>query len=89
MQWNRSHTSRLTGPFIGCSANGPGCAAKRCRAARSVSPSARAFAPGVSPGDLLATIYQALGIDPATTVTDRQSRPIRIVDQGQPIRELF
>jgi hypothetical protein len=44
---------------------------------------------GFTPGDLLATIYHALGIDPATTVTDRQNRPIRIVDQGQPIRELY
>ena len=44
---------------------------------------------GFSPGDLLATIYHSLGIDPATMVVDRQKRPIRIVDQGQPIRELF
>jgi hypothetical protein len=44
---------------------------------------------GFSPGDLLATIYHALGIDPGTIIVDRQKRPIRIVDQGQPIRELF
>jgi uncharacterized protein (DUF1501 family) len=44
---------------------------------------------GFSPGDLLATIYHSLGIDPATLVVDRQKRPIRIVDQGQPILELF
>jgi hypothetical protein len=44
---------------------------------------------GFGPGDLLATIYHALEIDPATTVLDRQQRPIRIVDHGQPIRELF
>jgi len=44
---------------------------------------------GFSMGDLLATIYHSLEIDPSTTRTDRQSRPIRIVDQGQPIRELF
>ncbi len=43
----------------------------------------------VGPGDLLATIYHSLGIDPATTVNDRQNRPIRIVDHGAPIRELF
>ena len=30
-----------------------------------------------------------LGIDPATTVKDRQNRPIRIVDRGHPIRELY
>lgn len=44
---------------------------------------------GFSPGDLLATIYHALRIDPTTTVLDRQKRPIHIVDQGQPIHELF
>jgi hypothetical protein len=44
---------------------------------------------GFSPGDLLATIYHSLGIDPTTSVVDRQQRPIRIVDQGSPIREVF
>ncbi|MBL8794642.1 MAG: DUF1501 domain-containing protein [Planctomycetia bacterium] len=44
---------------------------------------------GFSPGDLLATIYQSLGLDPTQTVLDRQQRPIRIVDEGHPIRELF
>ena len=43
----------------------------------------------VGPGDLLATIYHSLGIDPETTVNDRQNRPIRLVERGQPIRELF
>jgi hypothetical protein len=41
------------------------------------------------PGDLLATIYRVLGIDPEQTLADRQNRPIRIVDAGQPIAELF
>lgn len=43
----------------------------------------------LTPGDLLASIYQVLGIDPHATVIDRQNRPIRIVEQGEPIRELF
>jgi hypothetical protein len=43
----------------------------------------------VGPGDLLATIYHALGIDPETTVHDRENRPLRIVPTGQAIRELF
>ncbi len=30
-----------------------------------------------------------LGIDPATTINDRQNRPIRLVDRGEPIGELF
>jgi hypothetical protein len=43
----------------------------------------------LGPGDLLATIYHALGLDPTATLPDRQNRPIRLVDEGQPIAELF
>lgn len=42
-----------------------------------------------SPGDLLATIYQFLGIDPALMLPDRQNRPVRLLDSGTPIRELL
>lgn len=41
------------------------------------------------PGDLLATIYRVLGIDHEMMLPDRQNRPIRLVDPGQPIAELF
>jgi len=41
------------------------------------------------PGDLLATIYRVLGIDPETALPDRQGRPIKLVDPGKPIAELF
>lgn len=41
------------------------------------------------PGDLLATMYQALGIAPEATLRDRQDRPIRLFDAGQPIPELL
>ena len=41
------------------------------------------------PGDLLASIYRVLGIDPAQTLPDRQGRPVRLVEHGEPIRELF
>ncbi|MBM80329.1 MAG: hypothetical protein CMJ78_07020 [Planctomycetaceae bacterium] len=43
----------------------------------------------LGPGDLMATIYRHLGIDPATTVTDFSGRPVHIVEQGQPISELI
>ncbi len=43
----------------------------------------------LKPGDLLATIYRHLGIPSQATVTDRSQRPIPIVQQGKPIRELF
>jgi hypothetical protein len=40
----------------------------------------------VSPGDLVATIYQALGIDPHTMVPGRDGRPIPIAHGGQVLR---
>lgn len=39
----------------------------------------------VSPGDLCATVYRLMGIDPETTVLDHQSRPIHISQGGRPI----
>jgi hypothetical protein len=42
----------------------------------------------VSPGDFLATIYQALGIDPQGEVIDRENRPHRLID-GSPVSSLF
>jgi uncharacterized protein (DUF1501 family) len=41
-----------------------------------------------TPGDLAATIYGALGIDPATELRDRLGRPIRLCT-GEPIAPLF
>jgi uncharacterized protein (DUF1501 family) len=43
----------------------------------------------VSPEDLSATIFDALGIDPAGTIADRQGRPVTIMEGGRPLRELF
>jgi len=39
----------------------------------------------VSPADIVATIYQQLGIDPHATVPDRTGRPMPIAHGGQPI----
>lgn len=41
-----------------------------------------------SPQDLLATAYRHLGIDTSRTFEDRTGRPIPILFEGQPIREL-
>jgi hypothetical protein len=41
-----------------------------------------------SPQDLLATIYRHLGIDTATTLTDLGGRPVYVLHEGEPIREL-
>jgi hypothetical protein len=44
----------------------------------------------VTPAEVAATVYQGLGIDPATELGGPQGRPIRLVDHGvEPIQELF
>lgn len=43
----------------------------------------------LGPGDLLATIYHAVGIDPHAAVPNREGRPIPLVAQGDVVRELF
>jgi Protein of unknown function (DUF1501) len=42
----------------------------------------------VSPGDLAATLFWRLGLDPAAEVRDRTGRPYRLAD-GEPLRRLF
>ena len=41
------------------------------------------------PFDLVATVYHALGIDPALRFTDMVGRPRRLVDHGDRILDLF
>ena len=43
----------------------------------------------VSPGDIVATIYQLLGIDPHLTVPDQTGRPNHIAHGGEPIRDIM
>ena len=43
----------------------------------------------VSPGDLAATIYHALGISPELRIPDAQGRPTPLVENGRPLREIF
>jgi hypothetical protein len=42
----------------------------------------------VSHQNVFATLYHNLGIDPAAAVTDRNGRPMFLLDEQQPIREL-
>lgn len=44
--------------------------------------------PPVTPGDLAATIYHALGIAPDTEIRDLQGRPLALIS-GRPLTELF
>ncbi len=39
--------------------------------------------------NVLATAYRALGIDPALTFPDRSGRPVALLDDREPIRELL
>jgi uncharacterized protein (DUF1501 family) len=41
-----------------------------------------------SPGDVLATVYRFLAIDPRQEFPDRSGRPIRLLSDGSPIGEL-
>ena len=43
----------------------------------------------VSPDDLGATILHALGIDPNKQVMTPLQRPMKLVDNGTPVSELF
>jgi len=43
----------------------------------------------LGPGDLLSTMYRVMGIDSAQMLPDAQNRPVRLVDEGTPIRELI
>jgi hypothetical protein len=43
----------------------------------------------VTPGDVVATIYTCLGIDPHLELTDRLDRPFGLVPWGEPIRDLL
>jgi uncharacterized protein (DUF1501 family) len=43
----------------------------------------------VTPGDLAATIYHHMGVPLDATYLDHRGRPRHIVEQGEPIRELF
>jgi Protein of unknown function (DUF1501) len=43
----------------------------------------------ITPSDLAATLFSALGIDPSHRFHTPDGQPIRLVDKGQPIRELF
>ncbi len=42
----------------------------------------------VTPGDLAATIYHHMGVPLNTTYNDHQGRPVFIVDEGAPLKEL-
>ncbi len=52
---------------------------------RAERPKARPY----GPQNLLATLYHVLGIDPASTIRDGSGRPMYLLDEREPIRELL
>ena len=43
----------------------------------------------VSPGDLVATVYHQLGLDPEMTVPDQTGRPVHVAHGGSVIRSVL
>ena len=41
-----------------------------------------------TPGNILSNMYHHLGIDPAKTLPDHLQRPVHILDEREPVREL-
>ncbi len=41
-----------------------------------------------TPSNVLASLYRYLGIDPATTIPDHARRPMHVLDDREPVREL-
>jgi uncharacterized protein (DUF1501 family) len=42
-----------------------------------------------TPSNVLACVYRHLGIDPAITIPDYNSRPMHVLDDREPVRELM
>jgi hypothetical protein len=43
----------------------------------------------LTPGDLHATIYQVLGVDPSVSFLNHAGRPVPAIDSGEAIAELM
>ena len=83
-QWGRGHWSYCF-PCVLAGAGIQGGVAYGSSDKDAAYPKDRA----VSPEDLAATIYWALGIDPEIRLPDPQGRPVQIIEDGRPLVELF
>jgi hypothetical protein len=83
-QWGRDHWSTLFPALLaGGGIRGGALWGRSDRLAANVAENP------VSPEDLAATIYEALGIDPELMLPDQLGRPIAIVEGGRPVKGLF
>ncbi|MFO0904089.1 MAG: DUF1501 domain-containing protein [Pirellulales bacterium] len=83
-QWGRDHWSTLFSSVLA----GGGVVGGRVYG-KTDKDAAYALDKPVSPEDLAATIYHALGIDHELRVPNAENRPTPIVDGGEPIESLF
>jgi uncharacterized protein (DUF1501 family) len=82
--WGRDHWSTLFSTVLA----GGGIAGGRTYG-KSDKDAAFALEKPVTPEDLAATIYHALGIDPDLRVANAENRPTSIVEGGEPMRGLW
>lgn len=83
-QWGRDHWSTLFSAVLA-----GGGAAKGLVYGKSDKDAAYALENPVTPEDLAATIYSALGIDPQLRLLSPDGRPTPIVDGGSPISAIL
>lgn len=83
-QWGRDHWSTLF-PAVIAGGGIPGGSVYGASDKDAAWPRENA----VSPEDLAATVYHALGIDPDLRIPDAGNRPVPIVDGGQPVLDLW
>ncbi len=83
-QWGRDHWSTLFPSVLA----GGGIPGGRVYG-KSDKDAAYALENPVTPEDLAATIYHALGIDPELRVQNAENRPTPIVEGGHPLRDLW
>lgn len=83
-QWGRGHWSTLFPALIA------GAGTRRGEVfGQSDKDAAHPISMPVSPEDLAATIYHAMGHDPETRLTDQLGREVTLVDGGRVVGELF
>lgn len=82
--WGRDHWSTLFSAMVA----GAGVSGGTTYG-RSDKDAAYGVEKSVSPEDLAATIYYALGIDPELRVTNPENRPTSVVEDGTPVTALW
>jgi uncharacterized protein (DUF1501 family) len=83
-QWGRNHWSTLFSAVLA----GGGVAGGTLHG-RSDNDAAYPRDHATRPEDLAATLFHTLGIPPETRIHDTQGRPVPLVEEGTPLRDLF